>query len=70
VVAYGFALVQWLTGLILDARWEGLIAGGARIYPAAAWEAAFACCLALALAALVLTLFVAETRCRNIWGQA
>jgi sugar phosphate permease len=65
-----FALVQWLTGLILDARWEGLIAGGARIYPAAAWEAAFAFCLALALAALVLTFFVAETRCRNIWGQA
>ncbi len=62
-----FALVQWLTGLILDARWEGLIAGGARIYSAAAWEAAFAFCLALALAALVLTLFVAETRCRNIW---
>ena len=63
-----FALVQWLTGVMLDARWEGLIAGGTRIYPAAAWEAAFALCLALALAALVLTFFVAETRCRNIWG--
>jgi sugar phosphate permease len=62
-----FALVQWLTGLILDARWTGLIAGGVRIYPAAAWEAAFAFCLAAALAALVLTFFVAETRCRNVW---
>ncbi|MBI3028704.1 MAG: MFS transporter [Candidatus Rokubacteria bacterium] len=66
-VFLGFALVQWLTGLILDARWEGLIAGGARIYPASAWEATFAFCLAMALAALVLTFFIAETRCRNIW---
>ncbi|MEK7709485.1 MAG: MFS transporter, partial [candidate division NC10 bacterium] len=69
-VFLAFALVQWLTGLILDARWEGLIAGGARFYPASGWEAAFAFCLAVALAALVLTFFVTETRCRNIWGQA
>ena len=62
-----FALVQWLMGLILDARWEGLITGGTRIYPASAWETAFAFCLAVALVALVLTFFVAETRCRNIW---
>lgn len=65
-----FALVQWLMGLILDARWEELIAGGARVYPPSAWEAAFSLCLAVSLGALVLTLFVAETRCRNIWGQA
>ena len=62
-----FALVQWLTGLILDARWEGLITGGTRIYPASAWETAFAFCLAVALVALVLTFFVSETRCRNVW---
>ncbi|MBI2153248.1 MAG: MFS transporter [Candidatus Rokubacteria bacterium] len=40
-----FALLQWLTGLILDARWEGLIESGARLYPAAAYQAAFTLCL-------------------------
>ncbi len=63
----GFALLQWLTGLILDARWQGVTVSGTRLYPASAWEAAFALCLAVSLGALVLTFFVRETRCRNIW---
>lgn len=66
----GFALLQWLTGLILDARWGGLIVSGTRFYPASAWQGAFALCLGVALAALLLTLLVTETRCRNIWRGA
>jgi sugar phosphate permease len=68
-VFLGFALLQWLTGAILDARWEGLIVGGTRFYPASAWEAAFALCLAVSLGALLLTFFVTETRCRNVWRR-
>lgn len=63
----GFALLQWLTGVILDAKWTGLMAGGARLYPPAAYQAAFIVCLAIALGAFAAALLVTETRCRNVW---
>lgn len=63
----GFALVQWLMGVILDARWQGVTGQGARLYPPAAYEAAFTLCLVVAVAALVASTLVTETRCRNIW---
>ncbi len=66
----GFALLQWLIGAILDAKWTGLVAGGARLYPAAAYQAAFVVCLALAAGAVVSSLMVTETRCRNVWQPA
>lgn len=66
----GFALLQWLTGAILDAKWTGLMAGGARLYPAAAYQAAFGVCLALAAGAAAAALLVTETRCRNVWQPA
>ncbi len=66
----GFALLQWLTGAILDAKWTGLMAGGARLYPEAAYQAAFVVCLALAAGAVAAALMVTETRCRNIWQPA
>ena len=62
-----FGLLQWLTGVILDAKWTGLMSGGARHYPPAAYQAAFVVCLALAACALVAALLVTETRCRNVW---
>lgn len=62
-----FALLQWVTGVILDARWEGAIEGGVRVYPPAAWEAAFTVCLVVAVGTLVMTTLVTETRCRNVW---
>jgi sugar phosphate permease len=61
------ALMQWLSGVALDARWEGGRAGGVRVYPAAAYEGAFALCLAVALIGLVASLAITETRCRNVW---
>src|SRR5437879_4386433 len=63
----GVAVLQWLTGVILDARWAGLTAGGARHYPPAAYQAAFTVCLALAAGALGAALCVSETRCRHGW---
>ncbi len=66
----GFALLQWLTGAILDAKWTGLMAGGARLYPEAAYQAAFLVCLALAAGAVAAALLVTETRCRNVWQPA
>jgi len=63
-----FALMQWLTGAMLDARWEGATAAGTRLYPAGAWHAAFGACLALAAAGVVAAALVTETRCRSVWG--
>jgi hypothetical protein len=65
-----FALLQWLTGAILDAKWTGLEVGGVRIYPETGYRTAFSVCLALAAGALAMSLFVTETRCRNIWRRA
>lgn len=66
----GFAVLQWLTGAILDATWTGLEADGARIYTENGYRATFVVCLALAAGSLVMTLLVTETRCRNIWRRA
>ena len=65
-----FAIVQWLTGAILDATWTGLVSGGVRTYSEAGYRTAFGVCLGLATGAVVSTLFVTETRCRNIWKRA
>ncbi len=66
----GLALLQWLTGVILDAKWTGLMAGGTRLYPPAAYQAAFGVCLALAAGAVLAAALVTETRCRNVWEPA
>ena len=66
-VFLGFALMQWLTGVILDARWEGALAAGTRIYSLGAYRGAFALCLAVSAASLITACLVTETRCRNIW---
>jgi hypothetical protein len=63
----GFAVLQWVTGAMLDARWTGLVEAGARVYPPDAYRAVFTVCLVLALGGLVATFFVTETRCRNVW---
>ena len=66
----GFALLQWLTGAILDAKWTGLMAGGARLYPPEAFQAAFGVCLVLAAGAVLAAALVTETRGRNLWRPA
>ncbi len=69
-VFLGFALLQWLTGVILDSRWDGALAAGARIYALDAYRGAFALCLVVSVAALLAACLVTETRCRNIWEPA
>jgi sugar phosphate permease len=66
----GFALMQWLTGIVLDANWDGLAVAGARVYDADAYRAAFLVCAGTAAAALAASLFVTETRGRNVWSSA
>lgn len=69
-VFLGLALVQWISGLVLDARWTGLAVDGARVYPAGAYRAVFGLCVAVAIASLGAALLVTETRCRNVWTPA
>jgi MFS family permease len=60
-----FGLVQVVSGVVLDARWRGLAVDGARVYPADAYRAFFAVCLAIAVGAAAAAALVSETRCRN-----
>ena len=66
----GFAIMQGLTGLILDAHWVGLTSAGVRIYPVEGYRALFLLCAGISAAALVASWFVTETRCRNVWQPA
>ena len=65
----GAALTQGPVGAVLDSQWSGLMVGGARAYPAAAYRAAFGICALLALGAAGLSLLVRETRGRNVWKE-
>jgi len=66
----GAALTQGPIGAVLDARWAGATtAGGARVYPLAAYRAAFAICAAFVLGATLLSLLLRETRGRNVWQE-
>ena len=62
----GAALTQGPLGAVLDSRWVGDVAAGARVYPLAAYRAAFLLCAAFALAASLTTLAFRETRGQNI----
>jgi sugar phosphate permease len=64
----GFAVLQWLTGVILDAHWTGLVSAGAPVYPAEGYRAVFMVCFAIAAGALGAACLVTETRCRNVWS--
>jgi MFS family permease len=65
----GAALTQGPIGAVLDARWTGAMAGGARVYPAEAYRAAFLVCVAFMVCAVLLGLLVKETRGRNIYAE-
>ena len=61
----GAALTQGPLGAVLDARWTGVSVAGARVYPLAAYQAAFSVCAGFALVALLVTLGLRETRGRE-----
>ena len=65
----GAALTQGPIGAVLDARWTGVMADGARVYPAEAYRAAFLVCVAFMVAAVLIGLAVKETRGRNIYAE-
>ncbi|MBI2216209.1 MAG: MFS transporter [Candidatus Rokubacteria bacterium] len=65
----GAALTQGPLGAVLDARWTGVIAQGARAYPVEAYRAAFTICAAFVLLSAVAALFVRETRGRNVYAE-
>ena len=69
-VFLNFALMQWLTGVLLDSRWEGLLEGGTRVYSPGAYRVAFSLCLAVSVGSFLAACLVKETRCRNIWRPA
>ncbi|MBI3635473.1 MAG: MFS transporter [Candidatus Rokubacteria bacterium] len=65
----GAAMTQGPLGAILDARWAGAMAGGARVYPLEAYRALFAVCGLFVLAAVLLSLLVRETRGENVYAE-
>ena len=65
----GAALTQGPMGSVLDARWAGALTGGARVYPVDAYQAAFAVCAVFVLASTAASLFMRETRGRNIHDE-
>lgn len=64
------AILQSALGWILDQNWQGAISGGARIYDAAAYEAAFFWLAASAIAAMISVAFTRETHCRLRYDSA
>ncbi len=65
----GAALTQGPVGAILDARWAGVMAEGARVYPVGAYRGAFAICALFVLLAAGLSLFLVETRGENVYHR-
>lgn len=56
----GAAVTQGPLGALLDARWDGVMAAGARVYPLAAYRLAFAVCTAFVVASGISALFLRE----------
>ena len=59
------ALYQPLLGWLLDLAWTGEMAGGARVYTAAAYSTAFSVLVAGTVLAILCTLLMRETHCRQ-----
>jgi MFS family permease len=62
----GAALLQPLLGWVLDSTWSGAIANGVREYGAADYRAGFGLMLGGVALAILASVFVHETRCRNL----
>lgn len=65
----GAAVTQGPIGALLDARWMGAMADGARAYPMEAYRAAFLVCATFVLAATLLSFLLRETRGRNVYAE-
>jgi len=65
-VMLGPMFMQPLVGWMLDQRWQGASANGARIYDFAAYQSGFALLLAWGAVSIILLLFTRETYCRQM----
>ena len=65
----GAAVTQGLFGALLDARWAGQMAAGARVYPVEAYQVVFRVCAVLVLVSSLMTLLLPETRGRNVHAE-
>jgi predicted MFS family arabinose efflux permease len=65
----GAALTQGPVGAVLDARWTGAMAEGARVYPVAAYRGAFGICALFVLVAAAVSLGLVETRGENVYDR-
>lgn len=63
----GAALTQAPVGALLDSRWAGAMAEGARVYPLEAYRLAFSVCVLFVFGAALAALLVKETRGQNIY---
>ena len=60
------AVMQPLIGVLLDLNWSGEMTAGARVYSTSDYRLAFSSLLLVNLAALIATLFLRETHCRQV----
>jgi len=60
------AVMQPLIGWLLDSSWDGTMQAGARIYSASNYSSAFFSLLVVNVAALVGTMLLRETHCRQL----
>ena len=58
--------MQPVIGWMLDLQWDGRMESGARLYTAAAYEAAFLTIAAVLAGSILIALMVRETYCRQV----
>ncbi|MBU2227995.1 MAG: MFS transporter [Proteobacteria bacterium] len=61
----GAMILQPAVGWLLDRHWQGILAGGVRIYDLAAYRSGFILIIAFSVLAVLLIGFTTETRCRQ-----
>jgi MFS family permease len=61
----GGMLLQPGVGWLLDRNWSGALAGGARLYDAAAWQAGFSLLFGTCCLSMLLILFARDSHCRQ-----
>lgn len=66
----GAGILQPLIGAVMDASWEGRIAGGARIYAFEDYQRALGIFLLCSVAGWLGSTRMRETRCRNVYQDA
>ncbi|MDR2240269.1 MAG: MFS transporter [Zoogloeaceae bacterium] len=66
-VFLGPAILQPLVGWVMDLGWQGAMEGGARVYSDSDYRSGLILLAVFGALGAAATLFVRETRCRNIW---